>query len=43
MDDIQAGKFEKKLVSSAGTEENAAMLRGRGKVVESEDIEFIDV
>ena len=43
MDDIQAGKFEKQLVSSADTDENAAMLRGRGKVVESEDIEFIDV
>ncbi|OBT43828.1 ATP-binding cassette, subfamily D, member 2 [Pseudogymnoascus sp. WSF 3629] len=43
MDDIQAGKFEKELVSSANTDENAAMLRGRGEVVESEDIEFIDV
>ena len=43
MDDIQAGKFEKELVSSADTDENAAMLRGRGEVVESEDIEFIDV
>ncbi|KFZ09284.1 hypothetical protein V501_05631 [Pseudogymnoascus sp. VKM F-4519 (FW-2642)] len=43
MDDIQAGKFEKELVSSADTEENAAMLRGRGEVVESEDIEFINV
>jgi ATP-binding cassette subfamily D (ALD) long-chain fatty acid import protein len=43
MDDIQAGHFEKKLVSSASTEENAAVLRGRGKVIESEDIEFIDV
>jgi ATP-binding cassette subfamily D (ALD) long-chain fatty acid import protein len=43
MDDIQAGKFEKKLVSSAGIEENAAMLRGRGKIEESEDIEFINV
>ncbi|MCJ1418165.1 hypothetical protein MMC32_004510 [Xylographa parallela] len=43
MDDIQAGHFEKKLVSSAGTDENAAILQGRGKVVESPDIEFIDV
>jgi len=43
MDDIQAGHFEKKLVSSAGTEENAAVLQGRGQVIESEDIEFIDV
>lgn len=43
MDDIQAGRFEKKLVSSAGTGENAEMLRVRGEVIESEDIEFVDV
>ncbi|KXX82771.1 ATP-binding cassette sub-family D member 1 [Madurella mycetomatis] len=43
MDDIQAGHFEKKLVSSSGTEDNEAVLRGRGKVVESKNIEFIDV
>ncbi|KAB5586008.1 ABC transporter transmembrane region 2-domain-containing protein [Coniochaeta sp. 2T2.1] len=43
MEDIQAGHFEKKLVSSAGTENNAAVLKGRGKVVESKDIQFIDV
>ncbi|KAI1269849.1 ABC transporter transmembrane region 2 [Xylariaceae sp. FL1019] len=43
MDDIQAGHFEKKLVSSSGTEGHEAVLKGRGKVVESKDIEFIDV
>lgn len=43
MDDIQRGHFEKKLVSSSGTENNEAVLKGRGKVVESKDIEFIDV
>ncbi|KAF1925395.1 ATP-binding cassette protein [Didymella exigua CBS 183.55] len=43
IDDIQAGHFEKKLVSSADTEENAAVLRGRGVVTEGEDIEFVDV
>lgn len=43
MDEIQAGHFEKKLVSSADTEENAAVLRGRGQVSEGEDIEFVDV
>lgn len=43
MDDIQGGHFEKKLVSSASIEENAAVLRGRGQVIESEDIEFVDV
>ncbi|KAF1851911.1 uncharacterized protein K460DRAFT_299434 [Cucurbitaria berberidis CBS 394.84] len=43
IDDIQAGHFEKKLVSSADTEENAAVLRGRGTVTEGTDIEFVDV
>ncbi|KAH7040034.1 ABC transporter transmembrane region 2 [Microdochium trichocladiopsis] len=43
MDDIQAGHFEKKLVSSSGTESHEAVLKGRGKVVESKDIQFIDV
>lgn len=43
MDDIQAGHFEKKLVSSAGTKENAEVLSGRGELLESQDIEFIDV
>ncbi|KAI0395647.1 ABC transporter transmembrane region 2-domain-containing protein [Xylariaceae sp. FL0594] len=43
MDDIRAGHFEKKLVSSSGTEEHEAVLKGRGKVVESKDIEFIGV
>ncbi|KAI0010578.1 ABC transporter transmembrane region 2-domain-containing protein [Xylariaceae sp. FL0662B] len=43
MDDIQAGHFEKKLVSSSGIEDNESVLKGRGKVVESKNIEFIDV
>lgn len=43
MDDIQAGHFEKKLVSSASSEENAEVLSGRGELIESQDIEFIDV
>ena len=43
MEDITAGHFEKKLVSSASTEENAAVLRGRGEAEESESIEFTDV
>lgn len=43
MEDIQRGHLEKKLVSSAGTEENAAVLRGRGDLYESENIEFINV
>lgn len=43
IEDIQAGHFEKKLVSSADTAENAAVLRGRGVVTEGEDIDFRDV
>ncbi|KAK0389788.1 hypothetical protein NLU13_3361 [Sarocladium strictum] len=43
MDDIQAGHFEKKLVSSSGTDDNQAVLQGRGTVHESKDITFIDV
>lgn len=43
MDDVSAGKFEKNLVSSSSTAENAAILSGRGEISESESIEFIDV
>ncbi|KAM5351869.1 hypothetical protein ACJ41O_004592 [Fusarium nematophilum] len=43
MDDVQAGHFEKKLVSSSGTEGNEAVLKGRGTVYESNDITFMDV
>ena len=43
MDEVAAGRFEKKLVSSASTEENAAVLRGRGDVEEGNDVEFEDV
>ncbi|EAU39129.1 hypothetical protein ATEG_00483 [Aspergillus terreus NIH2624] len=43
MDDLLAGRFEKKLVSSASIEENATVLSGRGVIEESESIEFTDV
>ncbi|KAK4152042.1 ABC transporter transmembrane region 2-domain-containing protein [Chaetomidium leptoderma] len=43
MDDVQAGIFSKKLVSSSDTEANAAVLKGRGKVIKSKNIQFIDV
>lgn len=43
MDDLLAGRFEKKLVSAASSEENAAVLSGRGQVEESNSIEFTDV
>ncbi|KAI8934699.1 hypothetical protein NX059_008388 [Plenodomus lindquistii] len=41
--DIQSGYFEKNLVSSASTSENAAVLRGRGTVTEGPDISFDSV
>ena len=42
LSDIQNGHFEKKLVSSAvdQTASNAAVLQGRGEIVESPDIDF---
>ncbi|KAI9681283.1 MAG: hypothetical protein M1817_002566 [Caeruleum heppii] len=43
MDDLRAGHFEKKLVSSASTTENAAVLSSRGQVIEGPDIEFTKV
>ena len=44
MDDVRAGQFKKKLVSSNdNTDDHAAVLKGRGTVVESDTIEFKDV
>jgi ATP-binding cassette subfamily D (ALD) long-chain fatty acid import protein len=43
MDDIKAGRYEKKLVSSTSTTEQESMLARRGTAIESEDIKFIDV
>jgi ATP-binding cassette subfamily D (ALD) long-chain fatty acid import protein len=45
MDDIKHGHYEKQLVSTADTAENAAILRGRGQVSDSEagDVEFWEV
>ncbi|KAM0747920.1 hypothetical protein T439DRAFT_305088 [Meredithblackwellia eburnea MCA 4105] len=37
MEELKEGKFVKKLVSSAGTEENAKVLKGRGKFIHSDD------
>ncbi|RUP45127.1 hypothetical protein BC936DRAFT_148577 [Jimgerdemannia flammicorona] len=42
-DDVKAGRFDKRLVSSASTEENARVLAGRGEIVESQNIEFQNV
>ncbi|KAF2668556.1 hypothetical protein BT63DRAFT_374719 [Microthyrium microscopicum] len=41
--DIQAGHFEKNLVSSVSIESNAAVLAGRGTIHEGPDIEFKNV
>ncbi|EPS99067.1 hypothetical protein FOMPIDRAFT_1030989 [Fomitopsis schrenkii] len=43
MSDVRKGKFEKALVSGAATEENAKILRGRGVIIESDEIEFESV
>jgi len=43
MDDIKSGRFEKTLVSDDNGGEQLELMRGRGTVIESEDIEFIDV
>jgi ATP-binding cassette subfamily D (ALD) long-chain fatty acid import protein len=42
-EDVKAGRYQKNLVSSSSTESNEMMLQGRGEVVKSENIEFIDV
>ncbi|KAH0289666.1 hypothetical protein M436DRAFT_75850 [Aureobasidium namibiae CBS 147.97] len=41
--DIEAGHFEKQLVSSASVDANAAVLAGRGAITEGSDIMFKDV
>ncbi|KDQ54864.1 hypothetical protein JAAARDRAFT_134849 [Jaapia argillacea MUCL 33604] len=43
MADVRKGKMDKALVSSASVEENAKILGGRGKIVESEEIRFENV
>lgn len=43
MRDVTAGKFDKKLVSSVSIDTNAAILKGRGTITESDSIDFKDV
>ena len=43
IDDIQAGRFEKKLISTAESSANTAVLQNRGEAIESPDIEFTSV
>lgn len=42
-EDVKAGRYQKKLVSSVSTDSNEEKLKGRGRVVKSENIEFEDV
>ncbi|WWC88124.1 uncharacterized protein L201_003028 [Kwoniella dendrophila CBS 6074] len=43
MEDVKAGHYQKKLVSSAKIEDNAKMLQGRGKIIEADEIRFDQV
>jgi ATP-binding cassette, subfamily D (ALD), peroxisomal long-chain fatty acid import protein len=40
---VKKGQYDKRLVSSASTEEHAKVLAGRGRIIESENIEFNEV
>lgn len=42
-EDVKVGKYQKNLVSSVSIESNEKTLQGRGQVVTSENIEFVDV
>ncbi|CAO3681337.1 unnamed protein product [Rhizopus stolonifer] len=42
-EDVKVGKYQKNLVSSVSIESNAKTLEGRGKIVQSENIEFENV
>lgn len=43
MDDIKAGRFQKTLVSDENAGDQLELMSGRGTVIESEDVEFINV
>ncbi|KAH8687581.1 ATP-binding cassette sub-family D protein-like protein member 1 [Tricladium varicosporioides] len=43
MDEIKAGRFQKTLVSDEHSEDQTGLMKERGTVIESEDIEFINV
>jgi ATP-binding cassette subfamily D (ALD) long-chain fatty acid import protein len=42
-EDVKKGQYDKRLVSSASTEGHARVLAGRGRIIESENIEFTDI
>lgn len=43
MDDIKAGRFQKTLVSDENAGDQLELMSGRGTVIESDDVEFINV
>jgi ATP-binding cassette subfamily D (ALD) long-chain fatty acid import protein len=43
MADIKAGRFEKTMVSDESSAEHLELMQHRGTIIESEDIEFINV
>ncbi|RDL40171.1 p-loop containing nucleoside triphosphate hydrolase [Venustampulla echinocandica] len=43
MDDIQSGRFQKTLIADEESGQQLELMKGRGTIIESEDIEFIDV
>ncbi|KAK4686941.1 hypothetical protein P7C73_g3189, partial [Tremellales sp. Uapishka_1] len=43
MEAVKKGHYQKKLVSSANTEDNAKVLQGRGQIIESDEIRFDQV
>lgn len=43
MDDIQSGRFQKTLIADEESGQRLELMKGRGTIIESEDIEFIDV
>jgi len=43
MDDIKAGRFEKTLVQDEEAVDQQELMKGRGEILESEDIEFLNV
>ncbi|KAI7902840.1 ABC transporter transmembrane region 2-domain-containing protein [Cokeromyces recurvatus] len=42
-EDVKVGRYQKNLVSTMSTDLNKETLKGRGEVIESENIEFINV
>lgn len=43
LDNIKAGKFEKTIIADDGARDAMELMKGRGTVIESDDIEFVNV